>query len=350
MRVGFDWVLPLAGDSRTFPGHFGRTPERSSSLSYLESIAAAASDFGLSGMLFPTGLYCLDPWVTASALSHVSGSLRMVIAVRPDSVHPLLVAHQVASFRRLHGRGVDLQLVAGGSPVEQAMFGDEVPHDERYQRLEMFAKFVRGALDRTPVDVDNAYFSALGAKLSLDPGTDDTRIFIGGSSHAAEVAASRVGDVFMSYFDGHPPHIERGGEGREPEIGVRLHVVSRSTDAEAERVVEAYAANLDDALVANERARQMQKDSEGQRRMMALNAGSKDNLWIAPHYWAGMGLARGGSGVALVGSYRAVADEIRRLAAMGVTHFMLSGYPNLEELFEFGEGVMPLMREAGVQF
>ena len=58
-------------------------------------------------------------------------------------------------------------------------------------------------------------------------------------------------------------------------------------------------------------------ESEGQRRMLELHGGSRDNLEVSPNLWAGVGLARGGAGTALVGSHAEVADRIEEYAALG---------------------------------
>ena len=53
---------------------------------------------------------------------------------------------------------------------------------------------------------------------------------------------------------------------------------------------------------------------------------------------------RGGAGTALVGSHAQVADLIEEYAALGISEFILSGYPHLEEAFWFGEEVLPELR------
>jgi alkanesulfonate monooxygenase len=57
---------------------------------------------------------------------------------------------------------------------------------------------------------------------------------------------------------------------------------------------------------------------------------------------------RGGAGTALVGSHTDVADRIAEYAEIGIDEFIFSGYPHLEELFWFGEGVVPILRERGL--
>jgi alkanesulfonate monooxygenase len=55
-----------------------------------------------------------------------------------------------------------------------------------------------------------------------------------------------------------------------------------------------------------------------------------------------VGLVRGGAGTALVGSYAQVAERLREYGETGVSAFILSGYPNLEEAIRVGENVLPL--------
>jgi len=96
-------------------------------------------------------------------------------------------------------------------------------------------------------------------------------------------------------------------------------------------------------------------DSVGQRRMAALHAGgakrTRADLEISPNLWAGVGLVRGGAGTALVGDPQTVAARIEEYAALGIDHFIFSGYPHLEEAYRFAELVFPLLparQRAGV--
>jgi alkanesulfonate monooxygenase len=90
-------------------------------------------------------------------------------------------------------------------------------------------------------------------------------------------------------------------------------------------------------------------DSEGQRRMAALHGGRFDKanpragLEVAPNLWAGVGLVRGGAGTAIVGDPRQVAARLQEYAALGMSYFILSGYPHLEEAYRFAELVFPLL-------
>uniref|UniRef100_UPI00286A2C87 LLM class flavin-dependent oxidoreductase n=1 Tax=Nocardioides sp. TaxID=35761 RepID=UPI00286A2C87 len=113
---------------------------------------------------------------------------------------------------------------------------------------------------------------------------------------------------------------------------------------EAGRLLE----GIDDETLARVQAGLRRSESEGQRRMLELNRGSKDDLEIYPNLWAGVGLVRGGAGTALVGSHEEVADRIEEYHALGIDEFVLSGYPHLEGAYWFGEGVLPLLEKRGL--
>ncbi|MDA0567787.1 alkanesulfonate monooxygenase, partial [Streptomonospora sp. S1-112] len=60
------------------------------------------------------------------------------------------------------------------------------------------------------------------------------------------------------------------------------------------------------------------------------------------------GGAPGQAAAVLVGSHRQVADRIADYADAGITRFVLSGDPALEEVHHFGTGVLPLLAERGL--
>ena len=128
---------------------------------------------------------------------------------------------------------------------------------------------------------------------------------------------------------------------------MRLHTVSRDDSAAAWAAADALLEGISDEEIAAVHARMATTESEGQKRMSALHGGSRDQLEVAPNLWAGVGLVRGGAGTALVGSHEEVADRLEEYHALGVDEFILSGYPHLEELYWFGEGVLPILEARG---
>lgn len=131
--------------------------------------------------------------------------------------------------------------------------------------------------------------------------------------------------------------------GRRVRFGIRLHVIVRETNEEAWQAADSLISHLDDETIARAQAAFARTDSVGQQRMAALHNGRRDKLEISPNLWAGVGLARGGAGTALVGDAATVAERINEYAALGIDSFIFSGYPHLEEAYRVGELLFPLL-------
>jgi alkanesulfonate monooxygenase len=50
----------------------------------------------------------------------------------------------------------------------------------------------------------------------------------------------------------------------------------------------------------------------------------------------------------MVGSHTEIADLVEKYVAVGISEFVLSGYPHLEESYRFGEGVLPELTRRGL--
>jgi alkanesulfonate monooxygenase len=361
MPLKFHWFLPTQGDGRGLIETGDAPPAgiagglREASIAYLSRVATAAEDLGFEAALTPTGGWCDDAWVVTSMLSETSERLKFLVAFRPGLVSPTLAAQMAATFQ-WHSQGrLLLNVVTGGDAAEQRAFGDFLGKAERYRRTGEFLEIVRRLWDGETVDFGGEHLRVEGATIHRLP---DPRpeIYFGGSSPAGiEVAAEHV-DVYLTW--GEPPaavaeKIDRvraaaAGRGREVRFGIRLHTISRDTDtaawAEAERLLDSVPAET----IAQVQAKLRQSESEGQRRMTELHGGSRSGLEVYPNLWAGVGLGRGGAGTALVGSHADVAERIEEYADAGIEEFVLSGYPHLEELYWFGEGVLPLLERRGL--
>jgi len=354
--LSFHWFLPTQGDGRRLIeearplGVAGRP--RPASLGYLTQVALAAEELGFEGALTPTGLWCDDAWVTTAMLSQRTERLRFMIAFRPGLVSPTLAAQMAATFQRHSGGRLLLNVVTGGDAEEQRALGDALEKTGRYERTSEFLRVVLDLWRGETLDFDGEHLNVEAAQLEQLPPSSPP-IYFGGSSAAALAVAARYVDVYLSW--GEPPALLReklatlaAAEGRNLRLGIRLHVVCRDSAKEAWREAERLLEGIDPATIARVQERLARSESEGQRRMMALHNGSASSLEVAPNLWAGVGLARGGAGTALVGSHEEVAERITEYAALGISEFVLSGYPHLEEAYWFGEGVLPILSERGL--
>lgn len=358
----FFWFLPTAGDGRsivgsshassqkTVPAHY-RPPTRR----YLAEVARAADRLRYEGVLTPTGTWCEDAWLTASALLAETERLKFLVAFRPGLTPPTLAAQQAATLQRFSDGRVLLNIVTGGDDVEQRRFGDWLDHDRRYARTGEFLHIVNSVWRQESLDFDGDHYKVADARVSAPP-DPLPQIYFGGSSPAALPIAARYVDVYLTW--GEPPQdaaakIARVRElaekqGRTVRFGIRLHTISRDTSEAARAVANEMIAELSPEQIVKATALHSKSQSEGQRRMTALHGGRTDRLEIYPNLWAGVGLVRGGAGTALVGSHEEVANLIYEYYSLGFDEFVLSGYPHLEEAYWFAEGVLPLLERKGV--
>lgn len=360
-NLTFHWFLPTYGDSRNIVGGGHGVPAgvaggpRPATLAYLGQIARSAEQLGFVGALTPTGAWCDDAWLSTAMLAEVTESLKFLIAFRPGLISPTLAAQMAATFQR-HSKGrLLLNVVVGGEPHEQRAYGDFLSKDERYERCDEFLQINKALWKGRPVDFKGRHLTVENATIPRRPDPVPP-LYFGGSSPAAGPVAARHADVYLTWGE---PVAEVAAkvawikelakkQRRKIRFGIRFHVITRDTAeaawAEAQRLLD----NIDGRTIRSVQKGLARSESVGQKRMIALHGGRKDNLVVGPNLWAGVGLVRGGAGTALVGSHTEVADRIKEYAAAGIDEFILSGVPHLEEAYWFGEGVLPILERDGL--
>ena len=351
------WFIPTTGDGR-FLGSAEQS--RVTDLPYLRQIAQATDELGYYAVLLPTGNSCEDAWVVASALMPFTRRLRFLVAVRPGIMTPTAAARMTATFDRLSGGRLLINVVTGGDPKEAAAEGVFLSHDERYEVTDEFLYIWRQVLQGETCTFQGKYLKVEDARI-VYPATQQPHppLYLGGSSAAAlEVAAEHV-DVYLTW--GEPPaqvaekiaQVRKlaGAKGRTVTFGIRLHVIVRQTSEEAWRAADDLIRYIDKDTVARAQSGLAKFDSEGQKRKASLvqeaaqgsPEGAAHQLEISPNLWAGIGLVRSGAGTALVGDPETVAKRMLEYADLGIESFILSGYPHLEEAYRVAELLFPLL-------
>ncbi|MBY0558535.1 FMNH2-dependent alkanesulfonate monooxygenase [Hyphomicrobium sp.] len=343
------WFLPTFGDGRYLGTSFGG---RETDLNYLKQVAQAADALGFYGVLLPTGRTCDDSWIVAAALAPQTTTLRYLVALRPGLQSPTVAARMTATLDRLSSGRLLVNVVTGGDPVENKGEGLFYNHAERYELTREFLGVYRSLLAGENVTFKGRYIELEDGRLQYLPVQQPSvPLYFGGSSPAGIGVAAQSIDKFLTW--GEPPgdvaekisvvREAAAKEGRNLSFGIRLHVIVRETREAAWKAAEKLISHLDDDTIAAAQKIFARMDSVGQKRMTALHGGHRDKLEISPDLWAGVGLARGGAGTALVGDPETVAKRIKEYAALGIDSFILSGYPHLEEAYRFAELVFPLL-------
>ncbi|RZI63323.1 MAG: LLM class flavin-dependent oxidoreductase, partial [Variovorax sp.] len=234
------WFLPTHGDSRYLGTTEGARPV---DLAYLQQIAGAADRLGYEGVLIPTGRSCEDPWVIASSLIGATSTLKFLVAVRPGLHQPSLAARMAATFDRLSGGRVLVNLVTGGDQAELEGDGVFLDHASRYEQSAEFIRIWREIIARShdgqSFDYEGKHLSVKGAKLLFPPTQRPyPPVWFGGSSEAAHELAAEQVDTYLTW--GEPPaevakkiadvKARAARKGRDVKFGIRLHVIVRETD------------------------------------------------------------------------------------------------------------------------
>lgn len=303
---------------------------RSDGRSYLEQVArvAAWSDAaGCHGSLVYSDNSLVDPWLVAQVMLQATRALRPLVAVQPVYMHPYSVAKTIATLGHLHGRAIDLNLVAGGFGNDLAALRDDTPHDRRYDRLVEYATIVKDLLaGASPLSFAGDFYAVDRLRLAppLDPGLAPA-LLISGSSAAGLAAARTLGATAIRYpkpagDDGDPAPVGVAAH------GIRVGVIAREDEDEAWTVARARFPEERKGQIARQLASKV-SDSVWHRQLAELKSGEPASpYWLVPfqNYKTMCPY--------LVGSYARVAEELGRYMALGSTTFILDVPPDDEEL------------------
>jgi alkanesulfonate monooxygenase len=125
------------------------------------------------------------------------------------------------------------------------------------------------------------------------------------------------------------------------EVCLRLCVICRPTREEA---LQAGLAMLPDEEIGRQE-RNILSRSDSQTLKQALD--TADNVgWLSPCLWAGLVPYYGSSSITLIGTPEELAEAFLEYKRIGVTQFIIAGWPKLDEMIIFGREVMPLIRKA----
>jgi alkanesulfonate monooxygenase len=203
----------------------------------IADVSRWSEEAGCHGILVYTDNGIVDPWLVAQRVIEATERLRPLVAVQNVYMHPYSVAKMITSLAFLHGRAVDLNMVAGGFKNDLLALGDETEHDDRYARTTEYSQIVMGLLRGETVTLDGRWHHVKNLKLTPPlPPELMPNLLISGSSPAGRAAAERIGALGVRYPK--PVDEERDeGAGRPAAgVGVRVGVIARGTADEAWRV------------------------------------------------------------------------------------------------------------------
>ena len=350
MKLKFHWRLLQGGETQGVTRATG-AGLRATGLPDLKTqieFCRQAEESGITGLLTDIGAAKPDPIVLAAGLGLATERIEFIVAYRSGLTLPTTFVQQLNTLSALLNGRLSLNIVAGHSPLEQRSYGDYLGHQERYARTEEFLAICRAFWRNDgPVNFDGSYYRIEDGTLNtpfISPQRSFPELFIAGGSDEARNLAISQGTLWMRLVDT-PENLKMRIApvlAANKEVGLRMSIIARGTREEsrraAERLVEGLDASSRDA--EKEKRFMLKSDSVSIRETYAL----AENEWLNPWLWTGAVRTHGAPAVALVGSYDDVAQALIDYASIGVTQFILSGWPKLDEMILFGREVLPRIR------
>jgi alkanesulfonate monooxygenase len=122
-----------------------------------------------------------------------------------------------------------------------------------------------------------------------------------------------------------------------------LSMISRPTREGAIAAAHALIEQAGEQALEVQQGARARLDSVGFRSMFDL--AERDSAWITPYLWAGAVPYMGPPAIALVGSADDLVDAICEYRDIGVTEFLFTGFPDLEQMRFFGAEILPKVRQ-----
>jgi alkanesulfonate monooxygenase len=352
-RSEFLWYIP----NQVEAGHRGDVATADhNSLDTLTAQALALERHGWRGALLGAGWGRPDTFTVATALAARTTRFEPLIAIRPGYWRPANFASAAATLDHLSGGRVRVNIVSGQDSL--AAYGDrEGDQAQRYGRTREFMRLVRRLWTERDVTFEGEHFQVAGS--TVEPvvraweGRPHPPLYFGGASAAAERVAATEADVQLFWGEPRDDVAERIARLKALsrdldrdlaplEFGLRITTLVRDTSEQAWADAEAKV----EAMKARSHPDQHRRaPAVGQQRLLDLQARGDvldDNLYTAPGRYGG-----GGAGTTwLVGSAEEVAAALKKYRALGITHFVLSDTPYLEEIERQGNQLLPLLTGA----
>ena len=358
MKLRFHWMMPKGGEVRM------RTAQETSRVATTKAsspaalpdmqgwtrFARCAEDAGIESVLLSFSRYEPDTILIAAAVGQVTTKLKFIVAYRLGLMQPATFVQQINTLSGVIDGRVSLNIVAGSSTVEQRGYGDFLDHDERYARADEFLTVCRAFwANNGEVNFAGKYCHVEKGKIytpfqSLDRTSPE--IYVSGHSEQARQLASRQASCYLRLID--TPEklsaIVSDFRAHNVEVCLRLCVVCRPARDEA--LAAAQSLLPSEEIGREERGILSRSDSKTLKDALA----AADNVgWLNGNLWAGLVPYYGSSAMTLVGTPRELADAFLEYKRIGVTQFIIAGWPKLEEMMIFGREVLPLVRAAEQQ-
>ena len=357
MNLKFHWMLPKGGEvalgGTQTPREAARyriesiastSPAVRSDLTGWTQFARHAEAAGIDSVLISFSRYEPDPFLVACALGQAVEKLKFIIAYRSGLMQPTTFVQQMNTLSALVQGRVSFNIVAGSSTEEQRGYGDYLSHDERYARAEEFLA-ICNAFWRADgeVNFEGKHYRVEQAKLATPFVALDRKapeIFVSGHSEQSERLVWSQGSCWLRVAEAPEKLASIVARTRERGLGMCLRccLLCRPTRDEAIEVAKSLLP--DDA---KESTTTLKDDSQMYREGNELKS---DAFWPKPWLWTGLVPHYGPVWTTMLGTPDDLAAAFLEYQRIGVTEFIISGWPEVDTVDVFGREILPRIKQA----
>ena len=342
--VEISWFAPLCNGDDDFLGN--RNPKYKSNWYNTKNIVEAADKLGYKNILCPSSYQVGQDTLTFIAgMAPLTKEINFLAAIRCGEIHPPMLARTIATLDHMLEGRLTLNIISSDLP------GTELDSRERYLRSKEVIEILKQCWTKDRLDFNGKYYQ-------FDLPTQPVRpyqqnggplLYFGGYSEAGMELCAEHCDVYLMWPETENKLAElmkniseRAKKyNRTVQFGLRVHVIVRETEEEAQSYADNLISKLDLSLGENIKNRSQDAKSLGVARQTELREKSDNKFFVEPNLWTGIGLARSGCGAAIVGNPDQVITKIEKYQKMGIRSFIFSGYPHHQECKIFAKLVLP---------
>jgi FMNH2-dependent dimethyl sulfone monooxygenase len=336
MRYGY-WMPVFGGWLRNVKdekmeaswNYVKRLAQRSEEIGFDLSLVAELNLNDIKGVDAPS----LDAWSTAAALTAVTNTLELMVAVRPTFHNPALLAKQAANIDRIGGGNrLSLNVVSSWWAGEAKKYGVQFDeHDDRYARTAEWLEIVNKMWTNDHFSYQGDYYKIEDAVMQPKP-IKKPVIYAGGESEKAKDTIARLCDAYVMHGDS-PEKVKAKIDDMEarrekfnlpPMIyGVAGYTIVRETEADIKKEIERITDVKQSAA------------GYGNYQDWLANTKLEQQVSLEDYSVSNRGLRSG-----LTGTPPQVADKVGEFERAGVNLLLLQCSPQIEEMERFSEAVM----------
>ena len=303
--------------------------QRSEEIGFDLSLVAELNLNDIKGVDAPS----LDAWSTAAALTAVTNTLELMVAVRPTFHNPALLAKQAANIDRIGGGNrLSLNVVSSWWAGEARKYGVQFDeHDDRYARTAEWLEVVDRLWKEDHFSVAGDYYKIEDVVMQPKP-INKPIIYAGGESEKAKDTIARLCDAYVMHGDT-PEKVKAKIDDLEarrerldlpPMIyGVAGYTVVRNSDTEVKKELQRITDVKQSAA------------GYGNYQDWLANTKLEQQVSLEDYSVSNRGLRSG-----LIGTPDKVAERVAEFEAVGVNLLLLQCSPQFEEMERFSETVI----------